>query len=64
MVRCITRSPENLFVLSTMAALKEVSIDAAKASLISDLQSISSLKEERRMSLKAFCDGKYVFALL
>ena len=46
-----------------MAAPKEVSV-AAIASVISELVSISSLKEEQRTALKAFLDGKNVFALL
>ena len=44
--------------------LKRLALDAAVASIISELESISSLKEEQRMALKAFLEGKYVFALL
>lgn len=41
-----------------MAALKDVSIDAAQASLIaSELVSISLLQEAQRMALKAFLNG-------
>ena len=35
-----------------MAASKEVSVDAAIASLISEMESISSLKEERQLKAK------------
>ena len=34
----------------TVAALEEVSVDTVIASAVSDLKSISSLKEEQRMS--------------
>ncbi len=46
-----------------MAATDVVSVDAAIASVLSELESISSLKEEQR-TLKAFLEGKDVFALL
>lgn len=46
-----------------MAAPKEVSVDPAITSVISELKNISSLKEEQRTALKAFFDGKDVFAL-
>ena len=49
---------------TTMAAPKEVSVDAAIASAISELESILSLKEDQKTALKAFLDGKDVFALL
>ncbi len=48
----------------TMATMDVVSIDAAVASVLSDLESISSLKKEQRASLKASLDGKDVFTLL
>ena len=44
-------------------ATEEVSVTAI-ASVISELESISSLKEEQRTALKAFLDEKDVFALL
>ena len=47
-----------------MVVPKKVSVDAAIASVISELESISSLKEEQRTALKAFLDGKYVLVLL
>ena len=43
---------------------KEVRIDTVRASVISELESVSSPKEEQRMTLKAFLHGKDVFALL
>ena len=46
------------------AAPKEVNVDAAVASVISELESISSLKETQRTTLEDFLDGKHVFALL
>ncbi len=48
---------------TTMAATDVVSIDAAIASVLSELESISSLKEERRKKLKASLDGKDVLLL-
>ena len=48
----------------TMATLKEVSVDTAIPSTMSELESTSSLNEERRTVLKAFLDGKDVLALL
>ena len=47
-----------------MSAPDEVSVDTKTASVISELESISSLKEEQRMTLKAFNNSKDVFALL
>ena len=48
-----------------MVAPKEVRLDAAIASVISQLESISSLKEEQRTALKAFLnDKRSCFALL
>lgn len=47
-----------------MTVPKEVSIDAGLASLTSELESISSSKKERRIPLKAFFDGKDIFAFL
>ena len=44
--------------------LEEVSIDAVIASVISDLERISSLKEEQRTTQKAFLHGNNVFARL
>jgi len=41
---------------------KEVTTDAVKASVKSELESISSLKEEQRTAQKAFLSGKNVFA--
>ncbi len=49
---------------TTMAATDVVSIDATIASVLSELESISSLKEEQTTTLKAFLDGEEVFALL
>ena len=49
---------------TTMAAPKEVSVDVVTASVISELQSISSLKEGQRTALEAFLNGRDVFALL
>ena len=43
-----------------MAALEEVSIDTVIASAITELESISPLKEEQRTTLRAFI----VFALI
>lgn len=48
----------------TVASPEEIGVDAVTASVVSKLESISSLKEEQRMALKAFLDGKCVFALL
>lgn len=45
-----------------MGAPKEVSV-AAVASVISELESLSSLKEEQITTLKAFLDGKDIFSL-
>ena len=42
----------------TNKAPEEVSIDTAIASVISELESISSLKEEQRTTLKAFLHGQ------
>ncbi len=47
-----------------MAAAKEVSLHAAIAAVLSELDNTSSLKEEQRMALKALLDGKDVFVLL
>ncbi len=47
-----------------MAVSEQVSIDAATASVLSELESISSLKEEQRTTLKAFLNGKIVFVPL
>ncbi len=49
---------------TTMSATNMVSIDATIASVLSEMESISSLKEEQRTSLKAFLDGKDVLTLL
>lgn len=48
---------------TTLAAPEEVSVDAAIVSVISELERISSLKEEQRTTLKAFLRGKHVFGL-
>ena len=40
------------------------SIDSAISSVLSELESISSLKNEQRTALEAFVGGKDVFALL
>ena len=48
----------------TMAAPEEVTVDAVIASVTSELESISSLKEEQRMTLKASLEGEDVFARL
>ncbi len=47
-----------------MAAADMTSINAAISSAVSQLENISSLKGEQRTTLKAFLDGKDVFALL
>lgn len=47
-----------------MTAAKEVSVDAAIASVLSELDNIYLLKEEQRTALKACHYGKDVFALL
>ena len=44
-----------------MTAPEEVSIDSVIASVISELERISSLKEEQRTTLKAFNGGKRCF---
>ncbi len=49
---------------TTMDATDMVSVDATVASALSDLESISSLKEEQRMTLKLFLHGINVFSLL
>ncbi len=49
---------------TTMTATDVVSVDAAIASVLSELESISSLKEEQRTTMKAFLDGKDVFSFL
>ncbi len=47
-----------------MAAVPEnLSIDAAIASVLSELESVSTLKEKQSTTLKAFLDGKHVFVL-
>lgn len=43
-----------------MPAAEEVSMDAAISGVLSELDNISSLKEEQRMVWKAFLDGKDV----
>ena len=48
-------------LVQTMVALEKVSVDTVLASVISELESISSLKEEQRTTLKAFIDGKRCF---
>ncbi len=47
----------------TTAATDVVNVDSAIAAVLSELESISSLKEEQRTTLKVFPDGKDVFAL-
>ena len=44
-----------------MAASEEVSIDIVRASVLSELERISSLKEKQTTALKGFVDGKDVF---
>ncbi len=52
-------------VIQTMAVVPEqVSVAAALALILSELENIPSLKEEQRMKLKAFLDGKNDFTLL
>lgn len=48
-----------LLTSKTIMAPDEVSIEAA----VSELEGISSLKEEHRMALEAFLDGKDILAL-
>lgn len=43
--------------------LKEVSVNAAVAAVSSELDNISSLKEEQKTKRKAFPDGNDVFTL-
>ncbi len=43
-----------------MAAAKEVGMNAAIAAVLSELDYISSFKEEQRTAFKAFLYGKYV----
>lgn len=45
-------------------APKEKSINAAIASVITELEFMSSFKEEQKMALKAFIDRKDAFILL
>ncbi len=47
---------------TAMAATDEFSVDPAIASVLSELESILSLQEEQRMTLKVFLGGKNVFA--
>ena len=47
-----------------MVALEDVSVDTEIASVISEPESISSLKGEQRTTPKAFLHGKDVFTLL
>ena len=46
------------------ASADETSISVAIEQVLSELQSISSLKEEQNTALEAFLRGKDVFALL
>ncbi len=46
-----------------IAAVDMVSVDVGIALVLSELESISLLKEEQKMTLKAFLDEKQVFAL-
>ena len=48
----------------TTAVPEEVSIDTAIASVTSEVESISSLKEEQRRTLKAFLHVKDIFTLI
>ena len=48
---------------TTAAPPEEVSIDAVIASVISELENISSLKEEQRTALTAFLDGFFCSSL-
>ena len=47
-----------------MAAAEEVSTDTVIASVTSEPESISSLKDEQRRTLRAFLHGQGVFAPL
>ena len=47
-----------------MAAPEEVSVDTVIASVISEVESISSLTDEQRAALMDFIHGKDVFTLL
>ncbi len=49
---------------TAMAAMNLVRVDAAIALVSLELECISMLKEEQRMTLKAFLQGKNVFTLL
>ncbi len=48
----------------TTMATTDVSVDAAMASELSELECICSLNEKQRTTLKAFLGGKNVFVLL
>ena len=60
----VTKAGSDSSFKTTMAACTELSIDSAISSVLSDLESLSSLKEEQRTALKAFLSGKDIFALL
>lgn len=57
------RRETSCFLKARKAVPNEVSVDAATASDTSELEYISSLKEEQGTVLKAFIDGKDVFTL-
>ena len=46
-----------------MGTYQEVRKDAATSSVTSQLESISSLKEEQRKAMKAFLNGKHGYLL-
>ena len=61
----MTQREARQFSLKNMAAsADETSISVAIEQVLSELQSISSLKEEQNTALEAFLRGKYVVALL
>ena len=61
----MTQREARQFSLKNMAAsADETSVSVAIEQVLSELQSISSLKEEQNTALEAFLRGKDVFALL
>lgn len=60
----LTAREGTVHLKTTVVALKEVNVNAAMRSVISEVGSISSLKEEQTTSPKAFLYGEDVFSLL
>ncbi len=59
---CVKQQEATVCSETTMAATDVVSVDDVVPSVLSEPGSFSSLKEEQRATLKAFLDGKDVFA--